>query len=260
MKRIILIGTAALLLTALACRKSAEVMETPSLPTAEPAAVSAAPASTATDIPITAEPTATPTPIHTPNGAPPPRPVFHSIDEYILLAASVDIDDTECEEYFFKNLFGSGIRTKEDAFKTLELINSLPFPSADGLELEFVELADFRDDFYVAYGIKGDKNSYLSFRMILTGSDAEADREELAQNYPLVELPEMCSPELKFLVRGGARASVVPDSKDTILTFFTNIRSHKVTIQTNLSEEKFMNVLANCEFITMDEYAKKAAP
>ncbi len=252
MKRIILIGTAALLLTALACRKSAEVMETPSLPTAEPAAVSAAPASTATDIPITAEPTATPTPIHTPNGAPPPRPVFHSIDEYILLAASVDIDDAECEEYFFKNLFGSGIRTKEDAIKTLELINSLPFPSADGLELKYVDLADFRDDFTVAYGIKGDENAFISFRMTLTGSDAEAERKAAEQADSLVELPEMCSPELKFL----ARVTFDP----AYPRFVTNIRSHKVQIDTSLTEEEFMNVLANCEFITMDEYAKRAKP
>ena len=259
MKRIVLIGTAVTLLSALACRRSTEVIKSPSLPTNEPA-VSAAPSSTATDIPITAEPTVMPTAAHPENGAPPMRPIFHSIEEYLLLASSVDRDDAECEKLYFDNFFGSGIRTKADAIKTLEIINSMPFPAADGLEIVSVELAYHHDSFDILYGIKGDEEDFVAFDISLTGSDAEAERKELAQNYSLVELPDTRSPELKYLARSGSRASAVPDSQATIRYFLTNIRSHTIEIQTNLSEKELVDILANCEFTTMDEYAKKAKP
>ena len=259
MKRIVLIGIAVTLISALACRKPAEVVETPSLPTNEPA-VSEAPSSTATDIPITAEPTAVPTAIHTPYGAPPRHPIFYSAEEYLRLSAAIDLDDAECEEFLLNHFIDDGIFRKADAIKTLEIINSMPFPVADRLELISVELAYHHDSFDILYGIEGEEDGYLSFDIALTGSDAETDRKELEQKYSLVELPETRTPELKFLARLGEAATGDPNFPFIVRWLLTNIRSHTIEIQTNLSEKELVDILANCEFTTMDEYAKKAKP
>ena len=237
MKKIIIIAASILLLSAFACRKPANVIESP-----------------------TANPKAAPTEFLE-HGAPPERPIFHSIEEYLLLASAVDLDDAECETFLQDNFLFSGIETKADVIKTLEIINSMPFPTADGLKLVTVELTDFINQFGVFYGIEGDdENRFLSFRMSLTSSNGEADRKELEQQYPLVELPETHSSELKYLARVGTAASGDPDYPFSILTYLTNIRSHEIQIKTSLSEEEFLDILANCEIITMDEYAKKANP
>ena len=254
MKRIILIGTAAALLSTLACRKPAEVVETPSLPTADLGAVSQ------TDNPITAEPTAVPTAIHTPYGAPPRHPIFYSAEEYLRLSAAIDLDDAECEEFLLNHFIDDGIFRKADAIKTLEIINSMPFPVADRLELISVELAYHHDSFDILYGIKGDEDGYLSFDIALSSSDAEADRKEAEQKHSLVELPETRSPELKYLARSWVGETGDPNYPYTIRNFTTSIRSHKIKMQTNLSEKEVVDILANCEIITMDEFAKKANP
>ena len=251
MKRIILIGIAVTLISAFACRKPVEVIETPSLPTNEPA-VSEAPSSTATDIPITAEPTIMPTAAYVENGMPPMRPVFYSTEEYLLLASSVDLDDAECEKFLSDIFLGSGIRTKADAVKTMELINSMPFPAADGLELIYADLQYWNNTFSILYRVNGEIGRFVAFDIFLTSSDGEAERKDAEQANSLVELPEMRSSELKFLAR-------VPFDP-AYPRFVTNIRSHKMQLDTSLSEKELVDILANCEFITMDEYAKKAAP
>lgn len=251
--------TATLVLTALtlACRKPAEVIEAPFLPTNEPAA-STAPLQT--DNPSTAEPTVMPTAAHAPNGDPPERPIFYSIEDYLLLASSVDLNDAECEKILYNNFGNDGIDTKADAIKTLEIINSMPFPVSEGLELISVELRYDYNTFYILYGIEGDENGFLSFHISLTGSDAQADSSEFEQKYSFVELPEMRNSELKYLARLLAEGTGDPDFPFIVRFFITNVRSHKIEIRTNLSEKDLVDILANCQFITMDEYAKKAAP
>ena len=252
MKKIIIIGIAVTLLSTLACRRPVDVAESPSLPTAEPmeAAGSASPAKT--DIPSAAEPTIMPTAAYVENGMPPMRPVFYSIEEYLLLASSVDLDDAECEKFYFDNFIGSGISTKAEAIKTLEIINALPLPAADGLELIYADLQYWNNTFSILYRVNGEIGRFIAFDIFLTSSDGEAVRKNAEQANSLVELPEMRSSELRFLVR------VTFDP--AYPRFVTNIRSHKIQVDTSLSEKELVDILANCEFTTMDEYAKKANP
>ena len=250
MKKIIIIGIAVTLLSTLACRKPIEVVESPSLTTDEPASVSEAPLPT--DTPSTAEPTIMPTAAYVENGMPPMRPVFYSTEEYLLLASSVDLDDAECEKFLSDNFLGSGISTKAEAVKTMELINSMPFPAADGLEFIYADLQYWNNTFSILYRVNGEIGRFVAFDIFLTSSDGEAVRKNAEQANSLVELPEMRSSELRFLVR------VTFDP--AYPRFVTNIRSHKMQLDTSLSEKELVDILANCEFTTMDEYAKKAAP
>lgn len=252
MKIIVFILTSLILMFASACRKPAEVIESPSLSTSEP---------TETVAPTESS-------LHTAEVAiltwqhsdPPERPIFYSIEEYLLLASSVGLNDAECEKILYNNFGNGGIDTKADAIKTLEIINSMPFPVSEGLELISVELRYDYNTFYILYGIEGDENGFLSFHISLTGSDAQADRKEFEQKYSFVELPEMRNSELKYLARLGAEGTGDPDFPFIVRFLITNVRSHKIEIRTNLSEKGLVDILANCQFLTMDEYAKKAAP
>lgn len=250
MKKIIIIGIAVTLLSTLACRKPIEVVESPSLTTDEPASVSEAPLPT--DTPSTAEPTIMPTAAYVENGMPPMRPVFYSIEEYLLLASSVDLDDAECEKFYFDNFIGSGISTKAEAIKTLEIINALPLPAADGFELTYADLQYWNNTFSILYRVNGETGRFIAFDISLTESDTEAEYRDAEQVDSLVELPAMRSSELRFLVR------VTFDP--AYPRFVTNIRSHKIQVDTNLSEKEAVDILANCQFTTMDGYAKKANP
>ena len=240
MKRIILIGTAVTLLSAIACRKPADVVDTPSLPTANP--------------------TVAPTEDHFKYGIPHDRLVLYNVEEYLLLASSVDLDDAECEEFLSKNFFASGIETKADAIKALEDINSLPFIPIDGFEFKYFEFDYSKNCFFVRFRDKADEARFFGFEVALTSSDSEAERRELAQYDSFVELPETRSPELKYLARSWVGETGDPNYPYTIRNFTTSIRSHKIKMQTNLSEKEVVDILANCEFTTMDEYAKKAKP
>ena len=253
MKKTVIIGASIMMLSVFACRKPDKVIETHPLPTAE---ATAAPAASPLNV---VDPTIMPSSSDWHND-PPKRPIFNDIEKYTLLASAVELDDVECERILYHYFVDDGIDTKADAIKTLEIINSLPFPAANGLKLIGVELADYRDGFDILYGIEGDEEGFIDFDISLTSSDAEAQRKALEQSYPLVKLPETRSSELKYLARAGSNPSGVPGFQAPILKFITNIRSHKVTIQTSLSEEEFLDILANCEIITMDEYAKKANP
>ena len=240
MKRIIIIGIAVTLmstLATLACRKPADVVDTPSLPTANP--------------------TVAPTEDHFKYGIPHERLILRSVEEYLLFASSVELDDAECEEFLSKNFFASGIKTKADAIKALEDINALPFIPVDGFEMKSFEFDYSKKLFSVGFLDKADEDRVFGFQVAMTGSDAEAERKEAEQAGGLIELPDTRSPELIYLSGGALNYPEFPN----VSMFFTNIRSHKIRITTNnLSVKEAVDILANCEFTTMDEYAKKANP
>lgn len=253
MKKTVIIGAGIMMLLVFACRKPDKVIETPPLPTSE---ATAAPAASPLNV---VDPTIMPSSSDWHND-PPIRPHFENVEEYLRLVSALDLDDAECERILYHYFVDDGIDTKADAIKTLEIINSLPFPAANGLKLIGVELADYRDEFDILYGVKGTDGGFIGFDISLPSSDAEADRKDAEQKYSLIELPETRSPDLKYLARVWAAPTGDPDYPYIIRKFITNIRSHKVEIQTSLSEEEFLDMLANCEFITMDEYAKRANP
>ena len=257
MKKIILIGIVVTLLSALACRKPAEVIETSSLPTNEPTA-SATPLQT--DNSGAANPTVMPMEDRFEYGIPHDRLVLYNVEKYLLLASSIELDDAECEEFLYKNFFASGIETKADAIKALEDINSLPFIPIDGFEFKYFEFDYSKNCFFVRFRDKADEARFFGFEVALTSSDSEAERRELAQYDSFVELPETRSSELKYLARSWVGETGDPNYPYTIRNFTTSIRSHKIKMQTNLSEKEVVDILANCEIITMDEYAKKANP
>ena len=252
MKRIIIIGTAVTILFTLACRKPVEVVETSSLPTNEPTA-SATPLQT--DNSGAANPTVAPTENQFRYGEPHDRLILRSVEEYFLFASSIELDDAECEEFLYKNFFASGIKTKADAIKALEDINALPFIPVDGFEMKSFEFDYSKNLFSVGFLDKADEDRVFGFQVAMTGSDAEAERKEAEQAGGLIELPDTRSPELIYLSGGALNYPEYPN----VSMFFTNIRSHKIRITTNnLSVKEAVDILANCEFTTMDEYAKKA--
>ena len=120
MKKIIIIAASILLLSAFACRKPANVIESP-----------------------TANPTVMPTEDRFEYGIPHDRLVLYNVEKYLLLASSIELDDAECEEFLYKNFFASGIETKAHAIKALEDINSLPFIPIDGFEFKYFEFVIF---------------------------------------------------------------------------------------------------------------------
>ena len=174
-----------------------------------------------------------------------------------IFASSIELDDAECEEFLYKNFFASGIKTKADAIKALEDINALPFIPVDGFEMKCFEFDYSKNLFSVGFLDKADEDRVFGFQVAMTGSDAEAERKEAEQAGGLIELTDTRSPELIYLSGGALNYPEYPN----VSMFFTNIRSHKIRITTNnLSVKEAVDILANCEFTTMDEYAKKANP
>lgn len=187
---------------------------------------------------------------------PPEMVFFNSIEEYRKFAASLELSDTELRNFIDSSHYVvNGIQTKEDVKNVLNVMDSMPVPTIDGFDFDSASLRFDIGTFYILYKNNAAQSSYIGFNMSIAKSKGDADLESDKKLGQLVDIHTPKDSEFNYLVRADKN-----DIRNVNTYYFTNIRSHRIELITNLSGDDFLDALNNCQFTTMDEYAKKAAP
>ncbi len=192
-----------------------------------------------------------------PTVPPPEQVVFNGIGEFRDFAVLTEKGGVEFSDLLRNKSYDmNGVSGRKDAERVLAAIDALPFPNIDGFVFDSSNLRFDDGSFHVHFKSGADDGRYIAFNIALESSDAEADkRTELRNGGKLADIPSLIGSELNYLIRSSRK-----DERGINDYCITNIRSHRIDITTNLSEDELLNILENCSFTTMREYAENAAP
>ena len=173
---------------------------------------------------------------------------FGDIEEYRQFAASLELEGDDFERFIIHGSYSAmKIKTKSDVEAVLNAMNGMPMPLLEGFVFDGASL----DLDYGTLSIRCDAGSKrIFFNMALETVDEETARKADKKLGTIVELANGEG----YVVSAARQGNNETDDRYT-----ANIRSHKTTLITNLSEEELMSALENCEFITFGEYAERTA-
>lgn len=237
MKRLVVLGLAILLASSAACSKHVDEtnMSTPS--TSESIQISQS----------------TPVPMNdfTEGHDVPEQIIFTGFDDYCEFASAIKLEDKVFQEFLEKNNYDmNGVNNKEDAIRVLNTLDSMPFPLIEGYSLERVALCLDLDNYYVLYKNE-EEGLYLGFDIRISNTEEDAIVLANELDCETVEIPIIDSPEFDYLLRVNMDDASNPNSY-----YFTNTRSHRIRLITNMEENALVDLLRVCTFGSIGDYAE----
>lgn len=180
----------------------------------------------------------------------PEQIIFTDFKDYCELASAIKLEDKVFQEFLEKNNYDmNGINNKEDAIRVLNTLDSMPFPLIEGYSLERVALCLDLDNYYVLY--KNEEGLYLGFDIRISNTEEDAIVLANELDCETVEIPIIDSPEFDYLLRVNMDDASNPNSY-----YFTNTRSHRIRLITNMEENALVDLLRFCEFGSIGDYAE----
>ena len=181
----------------------------------------------------------------------PMQVIFNGIEEYRDFAASPELDDDAFREFIESRSYDmNGVNTRQDVKNVLEVMDSVPMPQIAGFPFWRSNLRLDTGDVTIAFKAEGDERHYIGFNMSVSQSDETAEERAAEAGHGIEEVSVEGIPELRYLLRAESGDPANPNSY-----YYTNIRSHRVTIVTDLAEEELLSILQGCRYTVISEYA-----
>lgn len=181
----------------------------------------------------------------------PEQIIFTGFDDYCEFASAIKLEDKEFQEFLENNGYDmNGVNNKEDAIRVLNTLESMPFPLIKGYSIYRVALRFDLDNYYVLYRNE-EEGLYLGFDIRISNSEEDAIGLANELDCDTVEIPLKDSPEFGFLLRVISNDDSNPNSY-----YFTNYKSHRIRLITNMEETVLVNLLRVCTFGSIGDYAE----
>lgn len=183
--------------------------------------------------------------------APPFVIEFHGIGEYRDFAASPELDDDDLLEFLGGSSYDmNGVNTRQEVNNVLAAMDSVPMPQIEGFPFWRSSLCFDADYIGLYFRSEEDERHYIGFIASISQSDETAEERAAEAGHGIEEVSVEGLPELKYLLRAESGDPASPNSY-----YYTNIRSHRVTIVTDLAEEELLSILQGCRYTVISEYA-----
>ena len=183
--------------------------------------------------------------------APPFVIEFHGIGEYRDFAALPELDDDDLLEFLGGSSYGmNGVNTRQDVKNVLEVMDSVPMPQIEGFPFWRSSLCFDADYIGLYFRSEGDERHYIGFIASISQSSETVEERAAEAGHGTEEVSVEGIPELRYLLRAESGDPANPNSY-----YYTNIRSHRVTIVTDLAEEELLSILQGCRYTVISEYA-----
>ncbi len=181
----------------------------------------------------------------------PEQIIFTGFDDYCEFASAIKLEDKEFQEFLENNGYDmNGVNNKEDAIRVLNTLDSMPFPLIKGYSIYRVALCFDLDNYYVLYRNE-EEGLYLGFDIRISNSEEDAIGLANELDCDTVEIPLKDSPEFGFLLRVISNDASNPNSY-----YFTNYKSHRIRLITNMEETVLVDLLRVCTFGSIGDYAE----